>query len=357
DFCRAEKSAGAPYSLTHANFFMSGLVGLAVKHTLGIPLVTTFHALGKVRRLHQGADDGFPIERLTIEEALVAHSDRIVAECPQDEEDIIKLYNGHSGRLTTVPCGFDPAEFFPMPRDEARAALGLDRKTFSILQLGRLVPRKGIDNVIRAVAALKRDFGHPAKLYVVGGNSALPDERCTPEIGRLRSIARELNVADCVHFTGQRPRKDLRSFYAACDVFVTTPWYEPFGITPLEAMACARPVIGSAVGGIRSTVVHDKTGLLVPPKDPLALAAGLHQLAANSRRREALGTAGLVRARKLYTWANVVRALEAAYVDVVRANSPRTAASRARIRVRPRVIVPLLRPAHGGTGHRTDRGR
>jgi glycosyltransferase involved in cell wall biosynthesis len=175
-----------------------------------------------------------------------------------------------------VPCGFDGREFFPVPRLAARAQLGLPREGFAILQLGRMVPRKGVDNVIRAVAELRDAYDDDATLYVVGGNSDAPDDAATPEIGRLRKIAHELNVADCVHFLGRRDRDVLRLFYSACDVFVTTPWYEPFGITPLEAMACARPVIGSDVGGIRSTVVHNKTGVLVPPRDPGALALHLH---------------------------------------------------------------------------------
>jgi glycosyltransferase involved in cell wall biosynthesis len=357
DFSRAEGQRRRGYAIVHANFFMSGLVGLQMKKTLGLPLIVTFHALGKVRRLHQGPNDGFPLERLAIEEALVAQADRVIAECPQDREDIVQLYQGDPLRLATVPCGFDPAEFFPIPRNEARATLGLRRDGIAILQLGRLVPRKGIDNVIRAVAALRRDYGVRAVLYVVGGDAEEPDEVATPEIGRLRRIAREAGVQDCVEFVGQRPRHMLRLYYSACDIFVTTPWYEPFGITPLEAMACARPVIGSEVGGIRSSVVHNKTGLLVPPKDPLALAASLHELVVNEKRRIDFGQAGWARAHKFYTWSGVVRELEAVYTDAVRAGSARPA-KRPQIQpMRTPLIMPALRPAPGGAAQRTGRGR
>src|SRR4051812_2728583 len=195
DFYRAEKRAGEGYGVTHANFFMSGLAGLEAKRALGVPLVLTFHALGKVRRLHQGADDGFPLERMEIEEMLVAECDRIVAECPQDKDDLLHLYNGDAGKLAVVPCGFDAKEFFPVPRLAARAQLGLPREGFAILQLGRIVPRKGIDNVIRAVAELRDAYDDDATLYVVGGNSEAPDDGATPEIGRLRRIARDLKVA------------------------------------------------------------------------------------------------------------------------------------------------------------------
>lgn len=254
------------YDVVHANFFMSGLVGLRVKESLGIPLVTTFHALGRVRRLHQGADDGFPDERFDIEDRLVRESDSVIAECPQDESDLVSLYQADNGRIDVVPCGFDHEEFHPVDKHAARAELGWPLDRFIALQLGRMVPRKGIDTVVRAIGLCNCALGEEAHLYVVGGNSDEANEIATPEIGRLRAIARECGVTDRVNFLGRRARANLRLYYNAADVFVTTPWYEPFGITPLEAMACSTPVIGANVGGIRYSVAHGETGLLVPPK-------------------------------------------------------------------------------------------
>ena len=183
-----------------------------------------------------------------------------------------------------------------------------------MLQLGRLVPRKGIDNVIRAVAQLDRAL--KPRLLVVGGDAPEPDERLTPEIGRLRRIAAECGIADRVVFTGQRQRDRLRACYVAADVFATTPWYEPFGITPLEAMACGTPVVGSAVGGIKHSVLDGVTGFLVPPQDPAALAERLAQLQAHPLLREALGRAGVRRMRSLFTWDRIAGELAEVYQTV-----------------------------------------
>src|SRR5690606_11255628 len=101
------------------------------------------------------------------------------------------------------------------------------------------------------------------------------------EMDRLLRVCEEEGVRDVVEFTGRRDRHELADYYGASDVFVTTPWYEPFGITPLEAMACARPVIGADTGGIRSTVIDGQTGYLVPPRDPDRLAEKLAWLAAD----------------------------------------------------------------------------
>ncbi|MBW7924899.1 MAG: glycosyltransferase family 1 protein [Burkholderiaceae bacterium] len=313
------------YDIVHANFFMSGWVGLRFARTFRTALVTTFHALGRVRRLHQGADDGFSDARFDIEDQLVRESHRIVAECPQDLRDMIEHYGADSSRIDIVPCGFDPAELQPIDRLAARAQLQWPNDEFTVLQLGRMVPRKGVDNVIRSIAVLKNRFGRDARLVIAGGNSSDPAMNRTPELERLARIAQDEGVADRVDFIGRCDRDRLRTVYSAADVFVTTPWYEPFGITPVEAMACGCPVVGAAVGGIQDTVVDGRTGYLVPPNDPVALAERLAQLEAQPALAQRMGRAGLARARKLYTWERVARAL----LDVYR-----TAASYARRPVR-----------------------
>jgi histidinol-phosphate phosphatase family protein len=309
------------YDIVHAHFFMSALVGAELKSALGIPLVVTFHALGRVRRLHQGGADAFPEERLAIEDRVVALADRIIAECPQDREDLLQLYGAQHERIRIIPCGFDPREFGPGDKAQARADLGLPSEEFIVLQLGRMVPRKGVDNVIRGVARLHRTYGISARLLIVGGEARDPDPALTPEIGRLRAIAQSEGVADLVTFAGSRERGALRSYYTAADVFVTTPWYEPFGITPVEAMACATPVIGAAVGGIKATVRDGVTGYLVPPKDPDALAARLAYLAERPRLLQELGAQALRRARSLYTWQRVGKAVESLYETTIRVSS------------------------------------
>lgn len=314
-FARRQK---IPYDLMHANFFMSGMVAQQVKRTLGIPFVMTFHALGRVRRLNQKSADAFPDIRFVIEERQMQEADRIIAECPQDQEDMERLYGAPSERIDIVPCGFDPDEFGPVTLD-AQPQLGLPRDEFIILQLGRIVPRKGIDNVIRATVLLRERHGVQAHLLVVGGNEERPDPQGTPELGRLMLLAGQLGIAGSVTFTGQRRREQLRYYYSAADVFVTTPWYEPFGITPVEAMACGTPVIGTAVGGIKTTVVDGETGWLIPPNDPEALAERLAWLHANPHAAQRMGWAGMRRAYQHYTWRQVANAIANAYESALEA--------------------------------------
>ena len=308
---------GRRYDIVHANFFMSGQVAAGLRQALDIPFVVTFHALGKVRRLHQGVDDAFPAEREAIETAVADAADRVIAECPQDEDDLIRLYGADPARITIVPCGYDPDEFSPRDMSMAREMLGIQPDERVILQLGRIVRRKGIDTVIEALGRLRHVYHEPARLLVVGGPDRIASRHRDEELARLMDLAETLGVDDRVTFVGRRDRAELADYYAAADVFVSTPWYEPFGITPLEAMACGTPVIGSDVGGIKYSVRDGETGFLVPPRDPDALADRLAHLLGDRRLLQAFGANGLARVRRAFTWRHVASALSDVYDDVL----------------------------------------
>lgn len=347
NFCQRE---GKTYDLIHANFWMSGLVAASVKQAAGIPFVVTFHALGRVRRFHQGEADQFPTERFAIEERIIAEADRIIAECPQEEEDLIRFYHANPAKITIIPGGFDQGQFWSIGKALARVALGLDPNERIILQLGRMVPRKGVDTVIRGFARLVKERGRggegenspnllpasprppvpassPLRLMIVGGESDEPNPALSPEIGRLQAIAQEEGVSDRVTFVGRRGREALKLYYSAADIFVTTPWYEPFGITPVEAMACGTPVIGSNVGGIKFTVRDGETGYLVPPKNPDAIAERIAHLYQHPELLSRFRQQAIRRANELFTWQNVTAAIADLYEDVLSIQNPGVSAS------------------------------
>lgn len=305
------------YELIHAHFWMSGYVASLIKNILSIPYIITFHALGRIRRLYQGKDDGFPDERFSIEEQVAKSADMIIAECPQDKEDLIIHYMADTDKIRIVPCGFDRNEFFPIDKDRSKLKMGFDPSEFVILQLGRLVKRKGIDNVVLGVKELLKLKDDPVRLVIVGGESDEPDPSKTPEISRLMDLAREENILSKVLFTGRKKREILKHYYNAADVFVTTPWYEPFGITPLESMACGTPVIGSNVGGIKYSVAHGETGFLVPPNDPELLGKRLYDLASDKGLMKRFCLNSVKRVNTLFTWERVGKMVSEIYEEIL----------------------------------------
>lgn len=376
-FCKRE---GKAYDLIHANFWMSGLVAAELKQLVGIPFVVTFHALGRVRRFHQGDADQFPTERFAIEERIIAQADRIIAECPQEQEDLIRFYRADPAKIAIVPGGFDPGQFWPIGKVLARVALGLDPNEKVILQLGRMVPRKGVDTVIQGFARLVKTMGrggddkqdttpshilhhppnppyeggnknqrlaspltkggvrgvstdagaryepsqipNPLRLLIVGGESDEPNPAINPEIGRLQAIAQAEGVTKQVTFVGRRGREALKLYYSAADIFVTTPWYEPFGITPVEAMACGTPVIGSNVGGIKFTVRDGETGYLVPPQNPDAIAERMAHLYQHPELLSLFRQQSIRRANELFTWQKVTSTIANLYEEVFAKTQP-----------------------------------
>ncbi len=140
----------------------------------------------------------------------------------------------------------------------------------------------------------------------------------------MQQLVAEQGIAEYVTFVGKRQQDVLHNYYSAGDVAVTTPWYEPFGLTPLEGMACGRPVIGSAVGGITYTIVNGETGFLVPSRDPKALAERLYQLLIEPECCTQMGEAARVRVEREFTWETVARRTSVLYKFVIAAHKQTT---------------------------------
>lgn len=313
-----------PYDVIHGNFWMSGWVATEVRSRLDIPVVQIFHAMGKTKRRHQKKVDTSPGDRIKIELDVIRKADRIIAQCPSERSELVNDYGADPHKIVTIPSAVNTRIFKPVIRDEARQRIGLGTEDTVIVYVGRMLPRKDIRNIVRALAVLVRENEsarnmhiQPITLMIVGGESVEPDPVATPEIGELQKLAVELGVADRVRFIGKRQPEVLRDYYSAAEVAVTTPWYEPFGLTPLEAMACGRPVIGSAVGGITYTIKDGETGFLVPPRDPEALAARLQQLLSQPELCRQMGLAARKRVEQEFTWSIVAMRTGALYEQLL----------------------------------------
>jgi D-inositol-3-phosphate glycosyltransferase len=303
---------GEPPDVVHAHFWMSAVAALDAASGPGIPVVQTFHALGTVKRRHQGGKDTSPAQRLALERWIAAHVDRIVATCTDEVFELVRM-KADRRRISVVPCGVDLDRFTAGGPAEPRG----DGPPHRIVTACRLVERKGIAD---AVCALRDVPG--AELHVAGGPVAGGLD-ADPEARRLRRLAAALGVGDRLILRGRVGRDAMPPLLRSADVVLCAPWYEPFGIVPLEAMACGVPVVATAVGGQIDSVVHGLTGLHVPPRDPAALAAALRELLADPERRAQLGRAGRERAERRFGFDRIAAATLAVYEDVVAARRSR----------------------------------
>jgi D-inositol-3-phosphate glycosyltransferase len=312
--------------LVHAHFWMSGLVSIAAARSLEdngharIPVVQTFHALGTVKRRYQGRDDTSPPERRTLEPWVARTMDAIIATCSDEVTELCAL-GVDPARVSVVPCGVDLSLFTPDGPSEP-----VPPNTRRIAVIGRLVPRKGVDLVIAALALLRDAGRHDVELVIVGGGQSQDAIHLDPDGERLLRVAAEYGVTDQVTLRGRIPQAQLPAILRSVTAVVCAPWYEPFGITPLEAMACGVPVVAAAVGGLTDSVVDGVTGIHVRPRDPAAIAVALGRLLDDPVQAAALGQAGRTRVCAGYSWDRVADATVSVYREVLAGSLPATPA-------------------------------
>lgn len=293
--------SGPVPDVVHAHFWMSGMAAMPVCHALGLPFVQTFHALGVVKHRHQGGADTSPPQRIQVERRLARHADAVVATCSDEVRELTRM-GAPAGRLRVVPCGVDLTEFHPhgpaLPRPEG----GRHR----VVYLGRLVERKGVDTLVAAMRALP-----DTELLVAGGPPAEQLAR-DPDARRLLDRIAAWQVGDRVRLLGRVDRADIPPLLRSADLVASVPAYEPFGIVPVEAMACGVPVVASAVGGMLDTVQPGVTGEHVPPGDLEALHTTISRLLADPRRRRRMATRA-AEAAQAYSWSAVAAATDEVY--------------------------------------------
>jgi D-inositol-3-phosphate glycosyltransferase len=286
-----------PPDVIHSHFWMSGLAALEAARPLGVPVVHTFHALGSVKRREQ-AHDTSPPERLEVEAMIAQRADRIVATAWSESDELIAM-GARAHRIDVVPCGVDHLRFRPDGPSLARSGP-------RVVVVSRLVERKGIGNVIEALTEVPG-----AELVVAGGPPASELGR-DPEAQRFQHLADELGVADRVRLLGAVDRDEVPQLIRSADVVACCPWYEPFGLVAVEAMACGVPVVATEVGGLAETVVDRLTGVLVPPRAPERIGAALRQLLGDDLLRRRMGAFAVDRARR-YAWPHIATQTVDAY--------------------------------------------
>ncbi len=279
-------------NVIHGNYWLSGVVGHHLKHALGVPFVSTFHTLARVKA--EGGDPE-PMWRDRAEAEIIQCSDAICVSCVEEEQQFRRLYGDPAGRIEIIAPGVEHALFAPGNRAAARRAIGFDPDRPFVLFVGRIQPLKGPDVAIQAVAALGRE---DVQLALVGGSSGRDGDLQAAE---ARALVAELGLHDQVSFIEPQPHHILSTWYRAADVVLVPSRSESFGLVALEAAACGAPVVASAVGGLLSLVDDGVTGLLVAGRRPADFAAAMAKILNDRALAADLSAAAVERASR-FTW-------------------------------------------------------
>ncbi len=304
------------YDLVHSHYWLSGQVGWVAAERWGVPLVHTAHTLAKVKNaaLAEG-DTPEPLVRVIGEQQVVDASTRLIASTPAEARELIDLYEAAPTSVDVVAPGVDLEVFRPGEASAARTRIGVPPEHDLLLFVGRLQPLKAPDVLLRGVADLLRrepERRDDLTVAVLGGPSGTGLD--TPR--ELAALARELAIDDVVRFEPPVAHEQLADWYRAATAVVVPSHNESFGLVALEAQACGTPVVAAAVGGLRTAVRDEVSGLLVDGHDPEIWSKALARVVGEPRLRARLAEAAVEHAAS-FGWAATARGVLDSYAAAI----------------------------------------
>jgi starch synthase len=296
--------------LAHSHTWYANLAGHLASLLYGIPHVMTVHSLEPLRpwkaeQLGGGYALSSWCERTAVEAAAA-----VIAVSDGMRNDLLAAYPAvPAERVWVIRNGIDTAEYAPDPATDVLERHGVDPSRPSVIFVGRVTRQKGLPVLLRAAA----EIDPAAQLVICAGQAD------TPELeAEVSELARRLRATrpGVIWIAGMLAKREVIQLLTHAAVFVCPSLYEPLGIVNLEAMACGTAVVGSRVGGVPEVVAEGKTGLLVPPADPAALAAAVNELLADPARAAEMGRLGRARAEADFGWASIAAQTAALYAEL-----------------------------------------
>jgi glycosyltransferase involved in cell wall biosynthesis len=295
-----------PPDVVHAHLWTCGFAALAALRDIAaldtLPVVLTFHSLESPNGRTPSARSRW----LRLKAAVARGVDRVAASSRRELADLV-LLGVRRRRVEVIPNGVDTDLFTPADRRHGRT-----RPTPRLVATGPLTPATGFETAIRALPGVPG-----AELMIAGGPPAGHGDGWTlttdPEFNRLQTLANELGIGDRARLTELPGRHELPALLHSADIVVSTPEYDAPGTVEIEAMACGRPVVGTAVGDLADVVLEGTTGVLVRPNDPPALAHAINELLSDAVRMEGFGLAAVERARTRHSWPRITEEITGVY--------------------------------------------
>ncbi|SDS16436.1 D-inositol-3-phosphate glycosyltransferase [Paraoerskovia marina] len=302
------------YDVVHSHYWLSGEVGWLVADRWDVPLVHTMHTMARVKNAALAPGDvPEPAGRIIGEEQVTAEADALIASTAAEADDLVREYDADPAQVHVVPPGVDLQTFAPVGpgREAVRAHLGACGAEVDdaglVVFAGRVQALKAPDVLVRALGVM-RAAGEPVPvLAILGGASGRPTA-----VRELEALAAVEGVADRVVVLPPVDRAELATWFRAADIVAVPSHNESFGLVAAEASACGTPVVAASVGGLRTIVVDDVSGVLVPDHEPVTWAAEIGALLGDPERRARLG-AGAVQVAQQFGWDRTAQGVLDAY--------------------------------------------
>jgi D-inositol-3-phosphate glycosyltransferase len=304
------RHAPGRYDLVHGHYWLSGQVGAVAKERWGVPLVQSFHTLGKVKNASLAVGERLePEVRLRGEAEVIAAADRLIANTEDEARQLISGYEAAPDRVRVINPGVSLSVFRPGSQAEARQRLGLPADGVVIVFAGRVQPLKAPDLVLHTAARMIADDPSLAgrlTIAFVGGPSGAG--RADPD--GLTELAARLGLAGLVRLEPPCPQPELANWYRAATLVMVPSYSESFGLVAVEAQACGTPVVAAAVGGLRTAVRDGVSGVLVDSRDPARYARAVRELIARPQTLARLSAGAREHASRFGWSATVDRLLD-----------------------------------------------
>lgn len=275
-------SRGKSYNIVHAHYvFPTGMLALMFKKLLKTPYVVTAHG-GDIDRM---AKKNARIRGWT--RSILLHADHVIAVGEALRHDIIQDFDVPAERVTVMSMGVNRRIFQPVPKEEARAGLGIPSDEKPIVFVGNFIREKGVLDLIEAFSLLEKEET-AVKLYMIGARRS---QAFTEE---AENLIKERGIRN-IQFLDPVSQPELARWMAAAELFVLPSHMEGFGLVAVEAMACGTPVVGANVGGL-SFLLADGSGVLAEPHNPVSLYESMAAILQDEALRERLLESGFRKA-------------------------------------------------------------
>lgn len=312
--CLAFNGQGIDADVVHCHTWYAQFGGILAKILYGVPFVLTVHSLEPLRpwkreQIGRGYELSSWVEKTAIEMA-----DAVIAVSGSTRDDVLRLFEVAPEKVHMIFNGIDTEEYKPVDRPEMLTPLGIDLDRPYVLFVGRMTRQKGLYYLLRAIPFIDPGI----QIVLCAGESDTPALQ-----EELEGMVRDLRARrdGVVWIPEMVSRSTTVALYSHASVFCCPSIYEPFGIINLEAMACATPVVATAVGGIPEVVSDGETGYLVdaalspqPPHDPMdaealahRLAEAINRLSLDAELNRRMSEAGRRRVVEQFSWKTIAK--------------------------------------------------